>query len=92
MYKSILDYFSKKCSKINLPAPRGPLSRKLLPSMIAAANTEVMHIINGSSAASKLKFGGERGKYNKYTPEFKAKLTIILLKMATVELLKMQQH
>ena len=44
--------------------------------MIAAVNTEVMHIINGSSAASKLKFGRERDTYNKYTSEFKAKLAI----------------
>ena len=76
MSTSILDYFSKEHSKVNLLDPRGPLSSKLLPSTIAAANTEVMHIMNSPSVATNLKSGGEklRGEYNKYTPELKAKV------------------
>ena len=53
MTKSILDYFSKVCSKAILPDPRGPFS-KLLPSTIAAAKNEVMRFMNGPSAASKI--------------------------------------
>ena len=53
-----------------MPDSRGPLSSRILPSTIAAANTEVMRVINDSS---KLKSAGKkRGAYNKYTPEFKA--------------------
>jgi len=47
MSRSILDYFSKKQSEAHLPDPRGSLSSKMLPSTIAAANTEVMHVTNG---------------------------------------------
>ena len=76
MSRSILDYFSKERSKVNLPDPRGPLSSKLLPSTIAAANTEVMRVMNSPSVATNLKSGGEklRDAYNKYTPELKAKV------------------
>ena len=59
MFRSILDYFSKEHSKVNLPDPRGPLSSKLLPSTNAAANTEVMHVMNSPSVATNLKSGGE---------------------------------
>ena len=45
----------------------GPLSSKMLPSTIAATNTEVMHVINTSGrGSSKFKSTGEkRGIYNK---------------------------
>ena len=60
MFRSILDYFSKERSKVNLPDPRGPLSSKLLPSTIAAANTEVMRVMNSPSVATNLKGKTER--------------------------------
>ena len=67
MSRTILDYFPKKHCKFYLPDPRGSLSSKILLPTIAAANTKVMHVMNGSS---KLKSAGEkRGAYNKYTPE-----------------------
>ena len=44
--RSILDYFSKEHSKVNFHNPRGPLSNKILTSTIAAANTEVIHVMN----------------------------------------------
>ena len=44
--RSILDYFSKKWYETHLADPRGPLSKKMLPSTIAAANTEVMCVMN----------------------------------------------
>ena len=49
----------------------------MLPSIIAAANTEVMHVIKASGHdSSKFKSTGKkRGVYNRYTPEFKAKVT-----------------
>ena len=80
MSRSILDYFSKKRSEANLPDPRGPLSRKMLPSTIAAANTEVIRVMSGSEASPNLaqclshQAKKRRGVYNKYTPEFKAKV------------------
>jgi len=45
MSRSLLDYFSKKQREVYLPDPRGPLSCKLLPSTIAATNTEVMRVM-----------------------------------------------
>ena len=45
MSRSLLDYFSKKWCEAHLPDPRGPLSSKMLPSTIAAANTEVMRVV-----------------------------------------------
>ena len=45
--RSILDYFSKKWYEARLADPRGSLSSKMLPSIIAAANTEVMCVMNG---------------------------------------------
>ena len=75
MSRSILDYFSKKRSKAHLPDPRGPLSSKMLPFTIAAANTEVMRVMNGHAALpSSSLLAKKRGVYNKYTPEFKAKV------------------
>ena len=50
MSRSVLDYFSKKQYKAHLADPRGPLSSKMLPSTIAAANTEVMCVMNGHAA------------------------------------------
>ena len=47
MSRLILDYFSKKWSEAHLPNPRGLLSSKMFPSTIAAANTEVMRVMNG---------------------------------------------
>ena len=49
MPRSILDYFSKEHCKVDSSDPRSPLSSKMLPSTIAVANTEVMHVINGPS-------------------------------------------
>ena len=49
MSRSILDYFAKEHCKADLPDPRSPLSSKILPSTIAAANTEVMRVMNGPS-------------------------------------------
>ena len=49
MSRSILDYFSKEHCKVDLPDPRGPLSSKILPFTIAAANIEVMRVMNGPS-------------------------------------------
>jgi len=40
MSRSILDYFSKKRSEAHFLNPKSPLSTKMLPSAIAAANTE----------------------------------------------------
>ena len=50
MSRSILDHFSKKWYGAHLADPRGPLSSKMLPSTIAAANTEVMCVMNGHIA------------------------------------------
>ena len=74
MSRSILDYFSKERCKVDLPDPRGPLSSKILPSTIAAANTGVMHVMNGPSELKLKSTGEKRGPYNKYTPDFKAKV------------------
>ena len=74
MSKSILDFFSKKRSDAHLPDPRGPLSSKILPSTIASANTEVLRVMNGRCPSKLKSAGGKRGGYNKYSPEFKAKV------------------
>ena len=57
--KVSLDYFSKERCKVDLPDPRGPLSSKILPSTIAAANTEIIRVMNGSSEL-ELKSTGEK--------------------------------
>ena len=59
MSRSILDYFSKECCKVDLSDPRGPLSSKIFPSTIAAANTEVMRVMNDPSEL-ELKSTGEK--------------------------------
>jgi len=76
MSRLLLDNPSKKQCEAHLPDPRGPLSSKMLPSTIAAVNVKVMHVINASDhGSSKFKSTGKkRGVYNKYTPEFKAKI------------------
>jgi len=71
MLKSLLDYFSKKRCEAHWPDPRRPLSSKILPSTIAAANTEVLRVID---ASCHVQSGKRRGAYNTYTPEFKAKV------------------
>ena len=74
MCRSILDYFAKERCKADLLDPRSPLSSTILPSTIAADNTEVMHVMNGPSKLERKSAGEKRGPYNKYTPEFKAKV------------------
>ena len=69
-----VDYFSKERCKVDLPDPRGPLSSKILPSTIAAANTEIMRVMNGPSELELKSAGEKRSPYNKYMPEFKAKV------------------
>jgi len=56
MSRSLLDYFSKKRCEAHLPDPRGPLSSKILPSTIAAANTEVLRVIDASGHAKREAF------------------------------------
>jgi len=47
----------------------------MLPSTIAAANTEVMRVMNGHAILpSSSLLAEKRGVYNKYTPEFKAEV------------------
>ena len=64
--RSILDYFSKERCKIDLLDPRGPLSSKIFPSTIAAANTDIMRVMNGPSELELKSTGEKRGPYNKY--------------------------
>ena len=70
MSRSILDYFSKKHAKENLATRsyRSPLSCKMIPSTIAAANTEVMCVMNSSELKSRGKsweyFSKELQRYN----------------------------
>ena len=66
--------FSKQHCKVDLPDSRGLLSSKILPSTIAAANTEVMRVMNGPSELELKSNGEKRGPYNKYTPELKTKV------------------
>ena len=67
MSRSILEYFSKKHAKENLATRsyRSPLSSKMIPSTIAAANTEVMCVMN----LSKLRSYGKLWEY--FSKEFK---------------------
>lgn len=44
----------KKRLEAHLLDPRGPLSSKMFPSTIAAANTEVIHVMNGHTALPSL--------------------------------------
>ena len=45
--QSCLGYFSKKRFEAHFPDPSSPLSSKMLPSTVAAVNTEVMCVMNG---------------------------------------------
>ena len=56
-----------KASDTKLPDPRGPLSKDVPSTAIAAANGEVKHVV-------ELQRGKTRGPYTKFTPEQKAEI------------------
>ena len=56
-----------KASDTKLPDPRGPLSKEVPSTAIAAANGEVKHVV-------ELQRGKTRGPYTKFTPEQKAEI------------------
>ena len=56
-----------KASDTKLPDPRGPLSKEVPLTAIAAANGEVKHVV-------ELQRGKTRGPYTKFTPEQKAEI------------------
>ena len=66
--KSILDYFQKSTVKSALPDPKGPLAEEVHSSLIAAANKDVLDILEKPVASKK------KGSYIKITPEEKAKI------------------
>ena len=59
-------YF-KASQDTKLPDPRGPLSKEVPSTAIAAANNEVKHVV-------ELQRGKTRGTYTKFTPEQKAEV------------------
>lgn len=65
MSRSILSYFQ---TPNGVPNHRGPLSRTIPSSAIAAANKEVRRVIEESSKSKK------RGPYKRYTPGDRAKI------------------
>ena len=54
-------------SDTKLPDPRGPLSKEVPSTAIAAANGEVKHVV-------ELQRRKTRGPYTKFTPEQKAEI------------------
>ena len=62
---TLYSYF--KASDTKLPDPRGPLSKEVPSTAIAAANGEVNHMV-------KLQRGKTRGRYTKFIPEQKAEI------------------
>ena len=60
MSRSTLHCFLKERCKVDLLDPSGPLT---LPSTIAAANTEVMRVMNGPNEL-ELKSTGEKRRYS----------------------------
>jgi len=94
MSRSILYYFSKKQSEAHLPDPRGLLSSKMLPSTITAANTEVMHVMNGHATLSSSSLLAKKGHLQQVYARVQGKSSNIrmLLKMAIIELLEAIMH
>ena len=63
-YRSI----SKLSRRISVPNPHGPLSSKVLPRAIEAANDTVSEIIKLSGSSSENMSNTARGPYTKLTP------------------------
>ena len=72
--KSILHYFQKSTVKSALPDPKGPLAEEVDSSLIAAANKDVLDILEKPVPSKK------KGSYIKVTPEEKAKIARYAIK------------